>query len=81
MASGKEYLNFAKLLLQGQFYNLVCLSCYKAECLFTIIGAIEGRKGKASVEIKNTVRMTSILTVFTIGLLGFLWMGQTIISA
>ena len=26
----------AKLLLQGQFYNLVCLSCYKAECLFTI---------------------------------------------
>ena len=25
----------AKLLLQGQFYNLVCPSCYKAECLFT----------------------------------------------
>ena len=46
-----------------------------------IIGAIEGRKGKASAEIKNTVRMTSILTVFTIGLMGFLRMGQTIISA
>ena len=26
----------AKLLLQGQFYNLVCLLCYKAECLFTV---------------------------------------------
>lgn len=29
----------AKLLLQGQFYNLVCLLRYKAECLFTNVSS------------------------------------------